>query len=89
MLRLATFGIRPLQVGMTRHPVSTKEEVEDLLLGTPLPGNDVVARFYVGEVDEMEAAQGEHNPLSGFQSSNVFTRPLLGVAFTHPHHLPS
>lgn len=98
MLRLATFGIRPLQVGMSRHPITGIEEVEELLAVGGTPADDVVARVYVAEVDDLvtPADDDEDNhaahsqpAATGFVTARIRTRLLVCVAFSRAEDLTS
>jgi len=98
MLRLATFGIRPLQVGMSRHPITGVDEVEELLAVGGTPADDVVARVYVAEVDDYvtpdesdntAAAAHSQSAATGFVTARVRTRLLACVAFSRAEELTS
>lgn len=69
---------------MTRHPLSAMEEAADLVTLAAAPAADVVVRFFVAEVDEIETVTGDTDPVSGFVRADVRTRPLVGAAFAAP-----
>ncbi|KAK3278598.1 hypothetical protein CYMTET_13476, partial [Cymbomonas tetramitiformis] len=91
MLRLASFGVRPFQVGMKRQVVwNVEEAVEVLSTCAPFALESTVARFLIAEVDQMDGpgeVTCQMHSSTAFVPAEVKTCMVVGGMFSSAERL--